>query len=133
MSTLGVPQMKPFIDTNLSKISVGTKLGAHHDTMVSLKINGTHTTKGVFTPSIHRPLLQLDTYNIGGMNIQTTRNDTKNLINIQDKSITQIGREKHQKYEGKHPINKAIMSKQVIDGNERQHMNVTINTVKSSK
>lgn len=81
--------MKPMIDTNLSKISVGTKLGvgSHHDTMVSLKINGTHTTKGVFTPSIHRPLLQLDTYNMGGM-VQTTRNNTKNLIHIQDKSIT---------------------------------------------
>ena len=54
-------------------------------------------------------------------------------IHIMDKSITQIGREQHQKYTAKHPFSKAVMTKQVFRGEEKDHTNVVINSVESSK
>jgi hypothetical protein len=60
MSNLG--HGKPVKSKIDSKMSVQTKLANldQYGTMLNLKMSGTQTTKGVFSSSIHRPLLQLD-------------------------------------------------------------------------
>jgi hypothetical protein len=44
-----------------------------------------------------------------------------------------MGREQHLKMQQKHPVSKPMQTKTFVDGTDREFMNVTINSVASSK
>jgi len=118
--------------------STGTSgiLGYSQD-HVSLNFSGKVNQRGVFNKNILQPIIGMTSSELtpNPASIMGGKSLYKNEpIKMSDKSVTQIEREKHKDFLEKHQsgLSKALVSRQVID-DSRDHINVTINTVNTSK
>ena len=112
----------------------------HFQDHVSLNFSGKVNQKGVFNKNILQPIIGMTSSELtpNPASIMGGKSLYKNEpIKMSDKSVTQIEREKHKDFLDKHQsgLTKALVSRQVIGdpGDSREHINVTINTVNTSK